>query len=123
MTISKQIYSVFTIFQLLLFLEQNYDLILKARSGNLPLIFYILVIIFFLQDPIIIFLLLDLMILHIFLKFKNMTTYEYIITQRSAKEKNQINKNLGSKNRPKPIIKIESQVQINNQFLNPNCTF
>ena len=123
MTISKQIYSVFTIFQLLLFLEQNYDLILKARSGNLPLIFYILVIIFFLQDPIIIFLLLDLMILHIFLKFKNMTTYEYIITQLSAKEKNQINKNLGSKNRPKPIIKIESQGQINNQFLNPNCTF
>ena len=62
----------------------------------------------------------DLMVLHIFLKFKKMTTYEFIIVQRNAKEKNQININQSANNRPKPIIKVGASIQINNQFLNPN---
>ena len=50
-----------------------------------------------------------------------MTTYEFIILQRSAKEKSQVSAKKSIQGRSKPIIKIESQEKVNNQFLNPNC--
>lgn len=81
-----------------------------------------MIIIFFVQDPLIIFLLIDLMILHIFLFFKKMTTYEFIILQRNEKEKNQIKdaQTLQNTNKKKPIIKID-QLPLDNNLLNPNC--
>lgn len=88
----------------------------------MSLTFYITIIIWFVQDPLIIFLLIDLMILHIFLLFKKMTTYEFIILQRNEKEKNQIkdSQTIQNANKKKPIIKID-QLPLDNHLLNPNC--
>lgn len=119
---SQKISLIFIIYQFYLFDNLIKNMLKKVKSEALSLTFYIMIIIFFVQDPLIIFLLIDLMVLHIFLFFKKMTTYEFIILQRNEKEKNQIKdaQTLQNTNKKKPIIKID-QLPLDNNLLNPNC--
>ena len=83
----------------------NFD---KSANDDYKTVFYVIILIFFLQDPILIFLLLDLMVLHIFLKMKHMTTYELILLQRKEKEKNEKSTKPKSKQTKKrPIINVD----------------